>query len=331
MRKLFAFALVAVAMVGAWHACQLMPTDETKTRIIQHVASTHLSLVGETGGGDSLLVEVGFDTISDPSGIDRVHWQNWGVAPPEITADTVAGMTKTMIDTLKVRKPPINSADTYNLRVHAVDKVENQGPWSPPHEWTIMHGDTTGPFPPGIVLEDTIKIYTSVTILSVTVWPSSIRTTAYNADGNCYAADTSPPCAFPALAISLYDDGGVLCTDGLANQDTGDGDRDRTTPAPWSDPNCYVGAEALGADPDHWAGRRYSFVDWSIGNDDPTDPYVCETTYYGAIACRDTVPDAPPAASVYLSKDRMAAPLRLSRAGASRPEPGSWEFYHATR
>jgi hypothetical protein len=295
-------------------------------KVEQRVAGTHLSLVGETGGGDSLLVEVSFDTISDPSGIDRVVWQNWGVAPPEITADTAAGMTNTTVDTMQVRKPPINSTDTYNIRVHAVDKALNQGPWSPLHQWAVVHGDTTGPLPPGIVIEDSIKIYTTVTLLSVNVWPSSIKVTGHRTDGGCEDTDSTPPCTFPALAINIYDDGGVLCTDGVANQVEGDGDRDRATPGPWVDPGCREGAVALGANPDQWAGRRYTFIDWSVTND-PAQKWLCEISYLGTLACQDTTTTtAAPALHFASGLNQLKVVERIGT-----PEPGSMGFYQSTR
>lgn len=153
-----------------------------------------LDLVADLG--DSLDVSVLFTLPSDPSGIARIDWRNFGVNPLQ---DTIAGSTTFLSDTFRVRKPAPATTDSYAAQARAVDGAGNIGVYSAQHPWAIIFQDVVGPPPPGIILDTIVVTATQ----AVGVWPDSVS--------------VAPGQVAQLYAAVLMSDGSVVCTTGTTD------------------------------------------------------------------------------------------------------------------
>ncbi len=177
--------------------------DDT-TRLIQFPGPVQMALVEVTT--DSVAIEASWSAAVDPSGIDRYDWKNW-----RTTADTVvaSGTTTLQVDTLSLEKPPINTRWEYGFEIRAVDTKGNEGPYSLPFRYAVVHEDQVGPVPPDTIYLDTLIVVGAVQ--AIAVWPESVEVDS-GQSVQLYAAvlysDGSISCDVPPAAPgALYESG----------------------------------------------------------------------------------------------------------------------------
>ncbi len=162
-----------------------------------------LAIVGQAP--DSVDVAVTFTMPTDPSGISRIDWQNWGTNPVQ---DSISGSTVQVTDTFRVRKPAEGATDAYAIRARAVDGAGNVGLYSAPHPWAVIFADITAPGPPGIVL-DTIVVSQAPAVVDIAIWPDTLV-----AQGPVELVEGQRA---QFTAAVLLDDGTMECTSGTSD------------------------------------------------------------------------------------------------------------------
>jgi hypothetical protein len=183
----------------------------TPPDLVQSPGEARFDLISVSG--DTASVEACWSEATDPSGIDHYDWRNWRTLPDTIIAQDA---TTFWCDTLSVGIPPVNQNYAYGFEIMATDGQGNEGPWSEPTLWWLVHGDTVGPSPPDsvwIVEGDTVVVYQNP-VVSVAIWPESV-TVAVGESVQFYAA-------------MLLADGTVFCTDATA----------QATERPWTHEGC---------------------------------------------------------------------------------------------